>query len=707
MAASLSLLQYVKCFLFEYNVYIFCCSPYIAKMEGDTYQDLLDFDSAYRHQLGDVLLPSNREEPHPVTVDTLNSPTTENVLKETSTHIKDWGPFWNEDESLGITRDPEKIIRNEGLIKSGDIHRKAALKRELTEEEIMADFAHQEEQFELLRMQPPEKVARVANKRVFSPVIGCIPPPGQAGLEHLSHLVCLMEQLSKLHEQNTKLKRRCVYLKDTQLLLRLQNKHLLNQPVRKDSRARIRPRGTMASLKSPKQKKGYISDSSDGECLPAMEPRNKMKLAQRSLSVGSINVIDLEKPVGKTEKGKETKRLESVFSRSVLTSKWERVKKVFSGKPETPTKAEPTTITAEQLVRANSRQSSSSVRHTSRHHHHHHHHRTLTSSKSYDGGALLPFVGEDLYFEYNLDRTNDFTPQSPISICSSDTPIPSVVTEPYEGTPTADSGLELEAQGSSMGSSVLSEESESRVHTYATRPGSDDDHLHHTQYLSVVNHMRRRQSSPALSMQEEAMHHDQLTRELSAPSPRLSRSSSFRSNKADAPNPCSTPEPAPPASEEHTRPRDKVRSTRSAWGRVKDIIHTRKDSLKRRNRRSHSAGDALPDGSISDGEYFLKRDYTDDDNWDLETSAPQSSSPKRRIRPRGSTMAYSQPTSPERGRQPSPIGQDSGTKFKPSTPATPMDVPGLSGRTYSLYWWVSARKTYLQCISSGFMSLLH
>ena len=50
---------------------------------------------------------------------------------------------------------------------------------------------------------------------------------------------------------------------------------------------------------------------------------------------------------------RDKRRLETVFSRSTITSKWNRVKKVFSGKPELNTKSETTSVTAEQLVRAN------------------------------------------------------------------------------------------------------------------------------------------------------------------------------------------------------------------------------------------------------------------------------------------------------------------------------------------------------------------
>ncbi len=46
------------------------------------------------------------------------------------------------------------------------------------------------------------------------------------------------------------------------------------------------------------------------------------------------------------------KKKENVFSKSVITSKWNRVKKVFSGKPESLImKTE--SATAEQLVKAN------------------------------------------------------------------------------------------------------------------------------------------------------------------------------------------------------------------------------------------------------------------------------------------------------------------------------------------------------------------
>ena len=48
------------------------------------------------------------------------------------------------------------------------------------------------------------------------------------------------------------------------------------------------------------------------------------------------------------------KKKENVFSKAVITSKWNRVKKVFSGKPESLImKTETQSATAEQLVKAN------------------------------------------------------------------------------------------------------------------------------------------------------------------------------------------------------------------------------------------------------------------------------------------------------------------------------------------------------------------
>ncbi len=49
---------------------------------------------------------------------------------------------------------------------------------------------------------------------------------------------------------------------------------------------------------------------------------------------------------------------------------------------------------------------------------------------------------------------------------------------------------------------------------------------------------------------------------------------------------------------------------RTAWGRVKDIIHTRKDSLKRKNKRSNSTGDALPSANNYE-DYGVDYDMSD------------------------------------------------------------------------------------------------
>ncbi len=54
----------------------------------------------------------------------------------------------------------------------------------------------------------------------------------------------------------------------------------------------------------------------------------------------------------------------------------------------------------------------------------------------------------------------------------------------------------------------------------------------------------------------------------------------------------------------------KTHTGRTAWGRVKDIIHTRKDSLKKKNKRSNSTGDALPSANNYE-DYGMDYDMSD------------------------------------------------------------------------------------------------
>lgn len=481
---------------------------------------------------------------------------------------------------------------------------------------IMQQYEESEKMFQqeildkpIKRRQPP----LIKSKTQPAPVSRQVSRAGPGmGMEHLDLLVKLMEQLSHLKEENSQLRHKCTYLSDVHSLMRVQSKMLA-----KDARWKVKGQASKGSLRKKKVEEQEDTDSSDMDDLP--ESRKKPKLHHRSQSVGSIQIerIDLElggkDSVKSSEKVKDASRFEAMFSKSKITSKWERVKKVFSGKPEQGNK-EHTTITAEQLVRANSKHSMALSPQQLQPL------PNIPTSKSYDCGmgGLRPESPETR--DHRLLRPSlsagdaAYPPPSPSSIQSEPlvhsliTDIPSVTTDGiYEEV--------LPVMSPDDGISSMAGEAEVRV--TASKDYSSSDEPRSPQFLSVQDSlmMKRRQSSPALSLCDESEFQNMS---LDGKDSKLGRSHSFKASKSDVET---------TGSESYLQ-RKKCKSSRTAWGRVKDIIHTRKDSLKRKNKRSNSAGDSLPDGTASDGEFFCFRyDYEDMEQWEQGSPMRKGSLP--------------------------------------------------------------------------------
>ncbi len=567
----------------------------------------------------------------------------------------------------------------------------------LSKEEIMEMYNEREKLFneDVLSATLPPQTNKVKKNAMRS--LSSSPSQPCAGMDHLGNLVRLMEQMSVLREQNVNLKRKCAYLEDTKCLLRVQNRMLLTKDHGKGSRIHHK-----SFSKSQ-------SDSSDMD-NSIKEPRNKpLKLQHRSQSVGSISVDDLvgiELELVGGEKGqhvsaikspekcpKDINKFEAIFSKSKITSKWERVKKVFSGKPEhTTTKTE--TISAEQLVRANSKHIHIS----------HPMHPSLLQSKSHDGVTGMnssslnnssidsPEIRDDRnMLKPNMVTDMEGPPPSPNSTQSEPIAIPSVVMDDndiYEDVmpPPHDMSLENDAPSSSLASSIISEDGSSEI-----KPSQRDSNKspaieekippQKSNYLTVQNQLKRRKSSPTLTLSEER-ELDNLDLQPPQRSPRLGRSASFKASKSNINSTLSeeTCSKTLPKSTES-------RKARSAWGRVKEIIHTRKDSLKLKNKRSNSAGDALPDGSVSDGEVF----QYDEEYWERD-SPPQTSSPQLIRKESGKQDSSPVSTSPpdhkkwkakSPSRSPTLTRRDTYHGHVSTLSSSPVDVSALLGKNYT------------------------
>ena len=383
-----------------------------------------------------------------------------------------------------------------------------------------------------------------------------------AGTDHLGNLVKLLEQLSVLHEQNTVLRKKCAYLEDVKTLLKSRTLPAefvpMDSPKERKGESLITRAQTkvMHYLSTPssngtmRRESRVTSDSSaDGR------PRT---LRSRSQSVGSIDMVEDLTPVIKpapsnhrnseTPKSPNTKsatlRLHSSSSKKhgKRFSKWMRVKKVFSGKHDHQSKSVDGGggISAEQLVRSNSKHSSK-----------------LTHMKSVDDGLLNP-----------RENAKADIPPSPSSVQS----------EPNSFANDDDDYEDYEEYVETHPPHSSSTPSTDGFPTLRTMPRLKDTDppqvsLSDSEQADTTDKqtLQRRKSSPTLGFfrqnDEEPFSRGSISR--------LSRSSSLIET----------------AGRDQSQSPEKTQ--KSAWNKVKDIIHTRKDSLKKTRK---AAGRSLSTG---------------------------------------------------------------------------------------------------------------
>ncbi|CAI9739784.1 Hypothetical predicted protein [Octopus vulgaris] len=384
------------------------------------------------------------------------------------------------------------------------------------------------------------------------------------GLDHLDNLVRLMEQLTTLRDENNRLKKKCAYLESTKYLLQVRSdmsedeaplgymslpskSKQKQQKAMKDSREAVFP---AAASDSPRHR---LSSGDSSQHLEIIETASDQtpkrpktaKLYKRSFSTGSLeipsdvieqdNSQEMTRVIVSDYNGKDSKsgsKSPGSKKKSCKFSKWARVKKILTGQKTTVDDSDMTRKSLKNLGKGSSQlpqQSESSTQEL-----------TvpivgLTETRSMDSGVSSGVDGDGR--EGVRTSTSSGGPPSP-SALTKDAPADAL-----------DTGTEWWRWR------------EKTKHTSVSKVADSQG-----QYLNVKV-LVRRQSSPSLVA--EGGEESDKTVDGDGSSPRLHRSASYK---------------IPGKGEEPGSRERKMHKT--AWGRVKGIIHTKKDSVKKKHKKS-------------------------------------------------------------------------------------------------------------------------
>ena len=486
------------------------------------------------------------------------------------------------------------------------------------------------------------------------------------GLDHLDNLLRLMEQLSQLREENGLLKKRCAYLEDTKSLLMARSEIYqrvtpIKSPAvhaaktrssrlksriattRSEIMSAVKPESSLKSRARSEAAEDRVREKHEPEVLPP-----KLAKTQRSQSVGSIDLEELfndtaenfpkrAKSADKSKSNEYHKQLEHKKAKSRISSKWERVKKVFSGKQEhldgSPEQVAPVPAPKQHSVaqakesihrtdvihRSEVRMEIADMKHVDNKNKDDKEPSVVTSS---DGLKVISELSAEPITPFSAISDPVLSPSS----CATEEEV--LYEEIGPRSLERSKSMTSITSSESSGSSAMSES--------ATCDVNKEVEVTMQKLVSPVKpppehrSLRRRQSSPTLSMSGDLVT-DTLGVGGASPSPRLSRSSSFKVLKTPV-GEDSSPSPSP-GSKTPDRV-DSKKGMRTAWGRVKDIIHTRRDSLKKRTPKKSSErldGESRSiTGDHTDGEYdsLPGSNRMSADMSELTPTTPKSASPK-------------------------------------------------------------------------------
>jgi hypothetical protein len=394
------------------------------------------------------------------------------------------------------------------------------------------------------------------------------------GLDHLDNLCRLIEQLAVLKEENAKYKKKCAYLDDTKELLKVQN-DMLHQRVEEQTRELERS-SSDTTLQKNKSESALADVRKDYEILydddvfsrsGSATPRLLRKgLKPRSQSVGSV---DLAEQIINKSVDSHGAVLASVvapsknadkFKKSFKFTRWETVKRVFGkGKKEDGVTTENFgSVIRSKVPTFNLLDLQPKGQHG--------HDRTLRRSVS----SIEP---------------SSPSPSSSHSEPPATTRDDDLTTEIWMG-PRGDDTVSTCVSEGNLELLVIDLDASRRGHILGPNG----------------KRLERRKSSPTLSVHKTS---DDEAEDIKRPTtPVLGRSGSFRRHEYK-----SQSQERRDRNERRGEQDSKIKS-RTAWGKVKEYIHTRKDSLKKRPRRKQH--DAENRKSMTDAIFRSGENLTSD-----------------------------------------------------------------------------------------------
>ncbi|CAH1794348.1 unnamed protein product [Owenia fusiformis] len=495
-------------------------------------------------------------------------------------------------------------------------------------------------------------------------------PKMRMGLEHLDNLASLMEELSRLKNENAKLQQKCSYLEDTRDLLKAKNEILYRQKGSSNIMTRASTIGKFmktqfdSAMYTSSPKDVVFNESADKmyevECFNESEPQGHHK---RTQSLGSydpdLDLQDSVKPrtpiTPEKEKNKPLEYSKSMKHRSnkgsIVQKSWKSIKSVFTNKPE-----------------ADDYEDYVSTDHFDQRIIHNPPTIELSEVKSVDSGVESAGMRKSASSALTTPSTSLADSGSP-SPRSEPVSIPASKDEDlYDGVWMGPPGWDARRGSLESNSSDASDSSSSieiqRVFLKQNRKSLTGHEIQRSDSDSKIKPqvLKRRRSSPVL-LDATADDLEEMDTELG--SPILVRSNSQKNLSTTG----SPPYDGPRMHRSHTH-----RGHRSAWGRVKDIIHNRRDSIKKRGGQSGRLQKSDSERSSADVSEFDIDDFLAHIDQEYDSSQgpqlPQQSPPIQ-----DSPMPENLPGSPPKSDLLIPERNVSESRAKSKSPENSMSGP--------------------------------
>lgn len=421
------------------------------------------------------------------------------------------------------------------------------------------------------------------------------------GLDHLDNLVRLMEQLGSLRDENSRLKNRCDYLESTKTLL------IAKSNLEDDDSETVFESNSLPRVKKSKSVKSSVSDgggprilrprlpsAEDAKCIEldlgdsaSDQAISRNKLYKRSFSTGSLEVpSDITEQSGEDELSTQrllSEQYEDKHSSQISKSpeakrkskfsKWAKVKKVLT-KQQLSENISSGIKSIKGLGKgAYLRYGSISGRELTVPSH------SVAESRSVDSG-----VGSGMDGEYQDVRksTSSNEPPSPTRFIERHIDVPSPQVDECEGIwlgPPEWIEKEREKEKELLKqTTTLSESPKSEPGDIGSPHSVSGFEVDSEKFLQIP--IPRRQSSPLLtdSPDEEDYSEHDLKRTVSCKDQDIGKEHEDAFHKSDK------------SEKKHRTP----------WGKMKNIIHTRKDSGKMKHRKSGRESDSFGIEEVSE-----------------------------------------------------------------------------------------------------------